>query len=41
MLGCLWLWLRLGAILAMKRARHIYEKVGFELFPVARYFKKL
>ena len=22
-------------------ARHIYEKVGFELFPVARYFKKL
>jgi len=25
----------------MKRARHTYEKVGFELFPVARYFKKL
>ena len=23
------------------RARHTYEKVGFELFPVARYFKKL
>ncbi|WP_242072512.1 GNAT family N-acetyltransferase [Microcoleus sp. FACHB-68] len=22
-------------------ARHTYEKVGFELFPVARYFKKL
>jgi GNAT superfamily N-acetyltransferase len=22
-------------------ARHAYEKVGFELFPVARYFKKL
>jgi GNAT superfamily N-acetyltransferase len=22
-------------------ARHIYEKAGFELFPVARYFKKL
>ena len=22
-------------------ARHISEKVGFELFPVARYFKKL
>ncbi len=24
-----------------ERARHTYEKVGFELFPVARYFKKL
>jgi hypothetical protein len=24
-----------------ERARYIYEKVGFELFPVARYFKKL
>jgi GNAT superfamily N-acetyltransferase len=24
-----------------KRAHHTYEKVGFELFPVARYFKKL
>ena len=24
-----------------ERARRIYEKVGFELFPVARYFKKL
>jgi len=24
-----------------KRTRHTYEKVGFELFPVARYFKKL
>ena len=24
-----------------KRARHTYEKAGFELFPVARYFKKL
>ena len=23
------------------RSRHTYEKVGFELFPVARYFKKL
>jgi len=23
------------------RARHTYEKVGFELFPIARYFKKL
>ena len=22
-------------------ARHTYEKVGFELFPIARYFKKL
>ncbi|PSB09599.1 hypothetical protein C7B62_12480 [Pleurocapsa sp. CCALA 161] len=22
-------------------ARHTYEKLGFELFPVARYFKKL
>jgi len=22
-------------------ARHTYEKIGFELFPVARYFKKL
>ncbi len=22
-------------------ARHTYEKVGFRLFPVARYFKKL
>ncbi|HAJ64916.1 MAG TPA: GNAT family N-acetyltransferase, partial [Cyanobacteria bacterium UBA8543] len=22
-------------------ARHTYEKVGFGLFPVARYFKKL
>ncbi|WP_199330510.1 GNAT family N-acetyltransferase [Microcoleus sp. FACHB-68] len=22
-------------------ARHTYEKVGFEVFPVARYFKKL
>jgi hypothetical protein len=22
-------------------ARHIYEKAGFGLFPVARYFKKL
>jgi GNAT superfamily N-acetyltransferase len=22
-------------------ARYTYEKVGFELFPVARYFKKL
>lgn len=24
-----------------ERARYTYEKVGFELFPVARYFKKL
>lgn len=24
-----------------ERARHTYEKAGFELFPVARYFKKL
>lgn len=24
-----------------KRARHTYEKVGFELLPIARYFKKL
>jgi len=24
-----------------ERSRHTYEKVGFELFPVARYFKKL
>jgi GNAT superfamily N-acetyltransferase len=24
-----------------QRARHTYEKVGFELFPIARYFKKL
>lgn len=24
-----------------ERARHTYEKVGFELFPLARYFKKL
>jgi len=24
-----------------ERTRHTYEKVGFELFPVARYFKKL
>jgi len=24
-----------------ERVRHTYEKVGFELFPVARYFKKL
>ena len=24
-----------------ERARHTYEKVGFELFQVARYFKKL
>jgi len=24
-----------------ERARHIYEKVGFKLWPVARYFKKL
>ena len=24
-----------------ERARRTYEKVGFELFPVARYFKKL
>jgi len=23
------------------RSRHTYEKAGFELFPVARYFKKL
>lgn len=24
-----------------KRARHTYEKLGFGLFPVVRYFKKL
>jgi GNAT superfamily N-acetyltransferase len=24
-----------------EKARHTYEKAGFELFPVARYFKKL
>ncbi|WP_333326866.1 hypothetical protein [Microcoleus sp. T3_A4] len=24
-----------------ERARHTYEKAGFELFPAARYFKKL
>ncbi|MEL7244837.1 MAG: GNAT family N-acetyltransferase [Cyanobacteria bacterium J06641_2] len=24
-----------------ENARHTYEKVGFELFPIARYFKKL
>ncbi|MEM6753712.1 MAG: GNAT family N-acetyltransferase [Cyanobacteria bacterium P01_C01_bin.38] len=24
-----------------EKARHTYEKVGFELFPIARYFKKL
>ncbi len=24
-----------------ERARHTYEKAGFELLPVARYFKKL
>jgi|SRR6476469_7059582 len=24
-----------------ERDRHTYEKAGFELFPVARYFKKL
>jgi len=24
-----------------ERARHTYEKAGFELFPVARHFKKL
>jgi hypothetical protein len=24
-----------------EKARQTYEKVGFELFPVARYFKKL
>ena len=40
-LGCLWLWLRLGAIRVRKRTRHTYEKSGLELFPAARYFKKL
>jgi GNAT superfamily N-acetyltransferase len=30
-----------GGDLGHAPARHTYEKVGFELFPVARYFKKL
>jgi hypothetical protein len=30
-----------GGDRAHERARHTYEKVGFELFPAARYFKKL
>jgi hypothetical protein len=30
-----------GADPGHERARHTYEKVGFGLFPVARYFKKL
>jgi hypothetical protein len=41
-LGCLWLWLvETGGDPGHERARQTYEKVGFELFPVARYFKKL
>jgi GNAT superfamily N-acetyltransferase len=30
-----------GGDLGHASARHTYEKVGFELFPIARYFKKL
>jgi ribosomal protein S18 acetylase RimI-like enzyme len=30
-----------GGDLGHAPARHTYEKVGFELFPIARYFKKL
>jgi GNAT superfamily N-acetyltransferase len=30
-----------GGVTGHQRARHTYEKVGFELWPVARYFKKL